>query len=168
MVYDDMRHAVDRRMRRYTALPGWLGAPLMVAFAEQRLDLSIDDVKPADHIGKLPCPVFIISGTKDDRTWPEDTQRLFEAAKEPKELWMIDGARHEDLFRFAGYEEKVQLLPATTSRIKRPIPCPPPHLQCRGPFSIREDHHHDTHRHRRRRIHGHDCNMIVPSASQTR
>jgi uncharacterized protein len=107
-VYDDMRHAVDRRMRRYTGMPGWLGAPLMVSFAEQRLDLSIDDVKPADHIAKLPCPVLIISGAKDDRTWPEDTQRLFEAAREPKELWMIDGARHEDLFRFAGYEAKVQ------------------------------------------------------------
>jgi uncharacterized protein len=107
-VYDEMRHAVDRRMLRYTALPGWLGAPLMVAFAEQRLDLSIDDVKPADYIGKLPCPVLILSGAKDDRTWPEDTQRLFEAAREPKELWMIDGARHEDLFRFAGYPEKVR------------------------------------------------------------
>ncbi len=106
-VYDDMRHAVDRRMRRYTGVPGWLGAPLMVSFAEQRLELSIDDVKPADYIGKLPCPVLVVSGTADDRTWPEDTQRLFEAAHAPKELWMIEGASHEDLFHFAGYEEKV-------------------------------------------------------------
>jgi dipeptidyl aminopeptidase/acylaminoacyl peptidase len=106
-VYDELTNAVDRRLRRYAGVPGWVGASLLVPFAESRLDLSIDEVKPVDHIGKLTCPVFIISGTDDDRTWPEDTRRLFDAAREPKELWLIDGARHEDLFHFAGYEERV-------------------------------------------------------------
>ncbi len=105
--YDEMSHAVDRRLRHYTGLPGWLGASLLVPFAERRIDVSIGDVKPVDHIGKLRCPVFIISGARDDKTWPEDTQRLFEAAHEPKDLWMIPDARHEDLFRFKGYEGKV-------------------------------------------------------------
>jgi len=94
-------------MRRYTGIPGWLGASLMVPFAEQRLGLSIDEVKPVDYVGKLRCPIFIVSGEDDDRTSPEDTRRLFEAAREPKELWMIEGAGHEDLFRFAGYDERV-------------------------------------------------------------
>ena len=107
-VYDEMTHAVDRRMRRYTGVPGWLGASLLVPFAEQRLDLPIDDVRPVDHIGKLSCPVFLISGEKDDRTWPEDTQRLFDAAREPKELWMLPNAGHEDLFRYDGYERTVK------------------------------------------------------------
>jgi dipeptidyl aminopeptidase/acylaminoacyl peptidase len=107
-VYDEMRHAVDRRMRHYTGIPGSFGACLMVPFAEQRLGLTIDVVKPVEHIGKLPCPVFVISGENDDRTSPEDTQRLFDAAREPKELWMLSEARHEDLFHFAGYEQKVQ------------------------------------------------------------
>jgi uncharacterized protein len=105
--YDDMAHAVDRRMRHYTGMPGWIGASAMVPFAEQRLGLTMDEMKPSDHIGALKCPVLIISGDQDDRTWPEDTQRLFEAAHEPRELWMIAGARHEDLFRYLGYEEKV-------------------------------------------------------------
>jgi uncharacterized protein len=106
-VYDEMSHAVDRRMRRYTGVPGWLGASLMVPFAEQRLGLDIDDVKPVDHVGKLRCPIYIISGENDDRTSPEDTERLFQAAREPKELWMLEGAGHEDLYHCAGYEEKV-------------------------------------------------------------
>ncbi len=107
-VYDEMAHAVDRRLRHYTGLPGWLGASLLTPFAEQRIELSIDDVKPVEHIGKLRCPVFIISGERDDKTWPEDTQRLFDAAREPKELWMIPDARHEDLFRFPGYEDRTR------------------------------------------------------------
>jgi uncharacterized protein len=106
-VYDEMTHAVDRRMRRYTGLPGCVGACLLVPFAEERIGLSIDDVRPVDHIGSLKCPVFIISGTNDNRVWPEDTQRLFDAAKEPKELWMVPDAGHEDLFRYSGYTDKV-------------------------------------------------------------
>ena len=107
-VYDEMIHAVDRRMRRYTGVPGAIGACLMVPFAERRLDLAIADVRPVDHVDKLPCPIFIISGERDDRTLPQDTQRLFEAAREPKELWMIPEASHEDLFGCAEYQDKVR------------------------------------------------------------
>jgi alpha-beta hydrolase superfamily lysophospholipase len=106
-VYDEMTHAVDRRARRYTGLPGWLVASALVPFAEHRLELTIEDVKPVNYIPSLKCPVLIISGEEDNRTWPEDTQRLYEAAREPRELWMISGAQHEDLFRFPGYSEKV-------------------------------------------------------------
>jgi dipeptidyl aminopeptidase/acylaminoacyl peptidase len=106
-VYDEMTHAVDRRMRRYTGIPGSIGACLLVPFAEQHIGLDIDDVRPVDHIGSLKCPVLVISGEEDNRTWPEDTQRLFAAAKEPKELWMLPNAGHEDLFRHAGYTDKV-------------------------------------------------------------
>ena len=105
--YDEMTHAVDRRMRRYTGLPGWLAGSAMVPFAEHRLGLSISDIKPVDHIAALKCPIFIISGDQDNRTWPEDTHRLHQAAHEPKELWMIEGAGHEDLFHYPGYQEKV-------------------------------------------------------------
>jgi len=106
-VYDELAHAVDRRMRRYTGIPGWLGGAALVPFAERRLELSIDDVKPIDHIGKLACPVLIVSGENDDRAWPEDTRRLFDAARGPKELVLIPEARHEDLFRFDRYREAV-------------------------------------------------------------
>jgi dipeptidyl aminopeptidase/acylaminoacyl peptidase len=106
-VYDELTHAVDRRMRRYTRLPGKVGACLLVPFAEHNLGLAIEDVRPVDHVGSLKCPILIVSGEKDDRTWPEDTRRLYDAASEPKQLWMIPDAGHEDLFPKSGYEAKV-------------------------------------------------------------
>lgn len=106
-VYDDMTHAVDRRARRYTLLPGWLAFSLLVPFAESRIGLSIDAMSPVDHIAKLDCPLLLISGEQDDRVLPGDTERLFRAAREPKELWMVPGAGHEDLFHCPGYEERV-------------------------------------------------------------
>jgi uncharacterized protein len=106
-VYDDMTHAVDRRMRAFTGVPGSLAGCLMVPIAEDRLGLAIADVSPVDHIASLNCPVFLISGDSDNRVWPEDTQRLYDAARQPKQLWMIPGAPHEDLFHRPGYEDAV-------------------------------------------------------------
>jgi dipeptidyl aminopeptidase/acylaminoacyl peptidase len=105
-VYDELAHAVDRRFRHYFGVPVWLGGLLVVSIAEQRTGVAIDQVNPARHIAHLSCPVFLISGTEDTKTWPEDTQRLFEAAREPKELWMVPEAGHRDLFG-PEYEPKV-------------------------------------------------------------
>jgi fermentation-respiration switch protein FrsA (DUF1100 family) len=49
-----------------------------------------------DRIGRIRCPLLVIAGD-DDRIVPlEDTQRLFDAAHEPKQLVVIEGADHND------------------------------------------------------------------------
>ena len=51
----------------------------------------------------------IVSGTHDRHTTTAQTQALFAAAREPKEIWLIPGAAHVDLARFdgSGYEKRV-------------------------------------------------------------
>ena len=105
-VYDELIHAVDRRFRHYFGVPGWLGACLVIPIAEHRTGVDLDMVKPAREIARLPCPVFIISGDQDAKTWPEDTKRLFEAARQPKELWLVPEAGHGDLYG-PEYESKI-------------------------------------------------------------
>jgi len=97
-VFDELAHAVDNRFRYYLRMPAAFGGCLMVPLAEQRTGVALADVKPIDRIAKLRCPVFIISGAEDVKTLPADTHRLFEAAPEPKELWMVPQAGHRDLF----------------------------------------------------------------------
>jgi len=106
-VYDELEHAIARRSRLYLGVPGWPACCLMVPIAERRTGIGIHDVKPVQQIGKLGCPVFLISGDQDNRVYVEDTNALFAAANEPKELWFVAGAGHHDLFRSTGYEEKV-------------------------------------------------------------
>ena len=49
-----------------------------------------------ERIGRLTCPLLVIAGT-DDRIVPNaDTQLLFDAARDPKEMLLIDGADHND------------------------------------------------------------------------
>jgi fermentation-respiration switch protein FrsA (DUF1100 family) len=57
-----------------------------------------------DRVAKLRSPVLFIAG-EDDRIVPlEDTQWLFDAAPEPKQLVVIRGADHNDEALFAGAE----------------------------------------------------------------
>jgi uncharacterized protein len=49
-----------------------------------------------DRIGRITCPLLVIAGD-DDRIVPlEDTKRLFDAAPEPKQMLVIEGADHND------------------------------------------------------------------------
>ncbi|WP_308365340.1 MULTISPECIES: hypothetical protein [unclassified Microbulbifer] len=41
-----------------------------------------------------------MAGTEDKHTPIEEAERLFAAAKEPKEFWAVPGAAHVDLQRF--------------------------------------------------------------------
>lgn len=65
---------------------------------------------PIYHVARLaPRPLFLIHGS-GDRLMPLDqARRLFEAAGEPKALWVIDGADHGKCQETAGpvFEDKV-------------------------------------------------------------
>lgn len=59
-----------------------------------------DDYKPLDSISRLsPLPVLLVHGTGDRVIPPENAQALYDAAREPKEMWMIPEAAHIEAFR---------------------------------------------------------------------
>src|SRR4051812_39765632 len=109
-VYPTLRDAVDRRFRRFFAIPGWLGAMCMVPFAEWRLGISIDDVAPIAHIAEFRCPVFILHGENDRNTLPASAQAMFARARVPKSIWLVPGAAHVDLYGFAKADYEKRLL----------------------------------------------------------
>ncbi|MGQ0512497.1 MAG: alpha/beta hydrolase [Betaproteobacteria bacterium] len=61
----------------------------------QRLDLL-------DKIRRLELPVLIVHGAQDGVVPPEMAQRLFEAARGPKRLMLVEGAGHSWVARRAG------------------------------------------------------------------
>jgi len=79
----------------FSGLPAFPFAPLTVVFAQWQTGLRISEVRPIDDIPSIaPRPVFIIHGTDDDLIPVEQGLRLYEAAGEPKELWMVDMMGH--------------------------------------------------------------------------
>jgi fermentation-respiration switch protein FrsA (DUF1100 family) len=101
-VYPSIDVAVENRLRMRLGAVGAALAPLLLAQLRPQLGVSAADLRPVDRIGQLRCPILIIGGGADQHTTVADTHQLYEAARTPKELWLLPNAAHRDFFRHAG------------------------------------------------------------------
>ena len=108
-VYPDIHNAIQNRVAArlgpLASIPTWL----LVFQLQSRLGIAPAELRPIDHLPDIGCPVCIASGTADLHTTESETRTLFAAAREPKQLWLVDGAAHEDLLRADAlqYQEQV-------------------------------------------------------------
>ena len=103
----------------------WLTWPL-----QSPLSLTVDDsYRPLDVIGKLaPLPVLIIQGEADQVVPSHHGIALYEAARAPKQLWLLPGTGHVQAFarvenrrRLREYLDSV-FATAPRSPAARPVP----------------------------------------------
>lgn len=102
--YPTIYHATENRMVMRFGLLGKLATPLLTCQLKLRLGVGLDDLKPIRHVGKISVPKFFIAGTADRDTTLPESQALFNAAAEPKQFWLMDGAAHVDMHAFAKAE----------------------------------------------------------------
>lgn len=79
----------------------WIGKTLfrpasMMAMheAEKEGGFSADDVSPEKAVATRAFPVLLICGSNDRRIPCRHSQRIFNAAKGPKQIWEVPGAGH--------------------------------------------------------------------------
>jgi uncharacterized protein len=84
-------------------------APLLLVQLQPRLHISPRDLEPIRSIGRLGSPVLIVAGSHDQHTTLAESEELFRAAAQPKQIWVVDGARHQDFLVFdpGSYESHV-------------------------------------------------------------
>jgi fermentation-respiration switch protein FrsA (DUF1100 family) len=109
--YASLDRAVDQRFRCYTGSAGAvvIGTPVRW-IGDRMLGASAARVAPLAKIGKIsPRPVFLIYGDADRLILPQDSELLYKAARQPKQLWRIPGAGHIGGYDKAGpeYERRV-------------------------------------------------------------
>jgi len=119
-VYPSIDRAVVNRLRMRIGPFAPVVAPLLLAQLRPRLHLGAADLKPVEHIGAIGCPVLLIGGTLDRHTTVADTERLFAAAREPKELWLIPNAAHVDFLEFAGEAYRRRILAFLAAALSGP------------------------------------------------
>lgn len=69
------------------------------------------DMQPKDVIGSIsPRPILLIGGKHDQLVRPFMLQQLYDAAREPKELWILEQAHHVDYAAVAPEEFRDGLL----------------------------------------------------------
>ncbi|MDE2366991.1 MAG: alpha/beta hydrolase, partial [Betaproteobacteria bacterium] len=108
-LHPTIQEAVENRLRLHLGRFGPILAPLLLSQISLRLGISPDELNPISRIGDLDAPLLLISGTDDRHTTVAETQRLFDAARQPKELWIVPGGGHFNMHAYAGreYEEHI-------------------------------------------------------------
>jgi fermentation-respiration switch protein FrsA (DUF1100 family) len=102
--------AAGMAVEHFTGLPAFPFAPLIVWWGEQIAGFDSSEIDATKWIGQIsPRPVFIMMGGKDDHIPIESGQWLYDAAKEPKELWFVPDATHHGIPEVAPeeYERRV-------------------------------------------------------------
>lgn len=102
--------ATEDRMALRFGFLGKLATPLLTCQLKPRLGIGLDDLKPIERARKISVPKFFLAGTADRDTTLPESQALFAAAAEPKQLWLLDGAAHVDLHAFAKAEYERRIL----------------------------------------------------------
>jgi fermentation-respiration switch protein FrsA (DUF1100 family) len=108
-VYPTIEDAVaDRLAIRLGTVGRWM-TPLLTVQIPLRLDVSLANLRPIEAIRHVKAPLLIVAGDQDEHTLVEETRKLFESAPKPKDLWIIEGAKHVDLYQYSGreYENRV-------------------------------------------------------------
>ncbi len=93
VVADSAYPSVDAMLARAVPIPPL--RPFVRFFAERETGVSIHAMRPVDDIARLsPRPVLIIQGAQDPLVPPASAQALYNAAGEPRFLWIGAGMGH--------------------------------------------------------------------------
>ena len=120
MVYSDLDHATSNRLT--ARLGGWarILTPLLTWQFGIRAGVSADVLQPIQRVGKIPAPKLFVAGAEDRYTTVEESRRIFDAAADPKELWIVEGVGHIDAY-YAKQEEYEQRVLSFFSRHLKPL-----------------------------------------------
>jgi fermentation-respiration switch protein FrsA (DUF1100 family) len=70
-------------------------------FAERETGFSPALVRPLDDIGQIsPRPVFLIQGLDDGMVPLDSAQRLYDAAREPRQIWTENDVPHLNMYAY--------------------------------------------------------------------
>lgn len=108
--YTSVYTSIGDGIQRLTPLPSFPIADLIVQMASWQADCDLSEVRPIEDITTIsPRPVLLIHGRLDNTVEAHHSDDLFAAAREPKQLYMVESAGHGDVYETdpAEYERRV-------------------------------------------------------------
>jgi pimeloyl-ACP methyl ester carboxylesterase len=98
--FTSLEDNIEQGVRALTSLPPFPFAPLIVWFGEREAGADIHLVRPIDDLPQIaPRPILFIHGEKDTLIDVSNVIDLFDAAQEPKELFIVPDAGHGGLMQ---------------------------------------------------------------------
>jgi len=108
--FTSLRDQAREAITKFYHLPSFPVLQLAVISYELYFRTDIEQVAPEQVIEALsPAPVLLISGEDDDMVPAENGRRLYHAAREPRELWVIPVSAHGLTVAAAGPEYETRI-----------------------------------------------------------
>lgn len=93
--FASLKEQVAHTLSTFYHIPPSLFMPLASFLYRIYFMESMDQVSPIKSVNKIsPRALMLIGGEKDTQIPPSSIKKLFGAAKEPKELWLVPDAQH--------------------------------------------------------------------------
>jgi uncharacterized protein len=108
--FSDVPSAVSNSFEHFLRLPPTLFAPITTWLVEFRTGTDVASIRPVDAVGRIsPRPLLIIHCMNDQVIRPDNSERIFAAARDPKQIWRIPGGDHIAGLKLQGrgYEVRV-------------------------------------------------------------
>ncbi len=108
--FSSLNDTIETSVRFFTGLPPFPFAPVIRFWAQREADIDVSDVDATRWIGRIsPRPVFLMQGGSDVVISVASGQRLYEAAREPRQLWFDQKVGHAgfDTAHPEEYEQRV-------------------------------------------------------------
>ena len=103
--FTSLRDQAHQAITGYYHLPAFLFVDLSVLGYELYYQTRVRNIDPESAVGAIsPASILIIAGEGDDMIPAENGRRLYHAAQEPKELWVIPVGGHGGTVAAAGNE----------------------------------------------------------------
>jgi fermentation-respiration switch protein FrsA (DUF1100 family) len=101
--YTSLDDNIAEGVQGLTGLPLFPFAPLLIAFGEAEAGVRIRDVRPIDDVSRIaPRPLLLIHGDQDTLVLPRNSEALYAAAGEPKQLYIIASGGHDNQLQAGG------------------------------------------------------------------
>ncbi|MFK7819105.1 MAG: alpha/beta hydrolase [Planctomycetaceae bacterium] len=99
-VFPTLREAIFNRVSEkfgpLSHIPAWS----LLAQFPIRLGFSANEIQPIQRLPAMRCPTQILCGSVDPHTPLTESRAMFEAACEPKQLVIFEGAGHTDFLKY--------------------------------------------------------------------
>lgn len=93
--FTSVESMIGTSFRQVTGLPPFPFAPLVTWLAMRETGLRPAEIAPLAAVPQVsPTPLLLIHGGSDTLIPAQASRDLFAAAREPKELWLLDGMEH--------------------------------------------------------------------------
>ncbi len=103
--YYSFRRVVSRWAWVHHKVPSFPIIPIVLHYIRRYLRVNPERYSPKYNIAKIaPRPVFIIHGRYDNIVPAAQAKLLFKRAGEPKEIWLVPGAKHNKCAEVGGFE----------------------------------------------------------------